>query len=63
VNYTVSSVNKTIKVPAGTFKNCIELKVLREDGTAYIYYAKNVGRILTVANGKVTDELKAIKTK
>lgn len=45
----ITSVSKTVKTPAGTFKNCIE--VTNQDG--YIsYFAKNVGNVKTDYKGK-----------
>ncbi len=43
--YVVTNMTKTIKTPAGTFQNVIEIKDY--DGY-YMYYAQGVGHILTV---------------
>ncbi|GGI17987.1 hypothetical protein [Gottfriedia solisilvae] len=61
--YSISSINKTIKVPAGTFKNVIEVKIVTDLGSAYRYYAQNVGLIMTFAEGRIMSELKEVKAK
>jgi uncharacterized protein YraI len=56
----IISITKTVKTPAGTFKNCIEVK----DDSGYItYYAKNIGMIKSIENGKTATELVRIKKK
>lgn len=50
----VTSVTKTVKVPAGTFKNCIE--VMTSDGYLF-YYAKNVGFVKGVYQGVTYNKL------
>ena len=46
--FTIESVDKTITVPAGTFKNVVEVKTTTKDIDEYnlTYYAKGVGQIL-----------------
>ncbi len=46
--FTIESVDKTITVPAGTFKNVVEVKTTTKDLDEYnlTYYAKGVGQIL-----------------
>ena len=45
----VVSINETVVVPAGTFKNCIKVKESLADGTTeYKYYAKGVGVVREV---------------
>jgi hypothetical protein len=44
--YTVESVNETVTVPAGTFKNVIKVKIVSNYGTSYHYYAPGVGEIV-----------------
>lgn len=57
----ITSVTKTIKTPADTFKNCIE--VTDEFGTKS-YYAKNIGIVKCVfSNGKIQTELIGLKKK
>lgn len=47
-SFTIESVNKTIKVPAGTFNHVVEVKTTQKGMPGYIttYYAKGVGQIL-----------------
>ncbi|OES46011.1 hypothetical protein [Domibacillus iocasae] len=50
----ITSVNGTLKTPAGTFKSVVTVK--SEDG--YVnYFAPNVGFIKGTYNGKTTSEL------
>jgi hypothetical protein len=56
----ITSLKKTVKTPAGTFKNCIEVK---EDSGYISYYAKNIGEVKTVQNGKTVKELISLKKK
>ncbi|MFP5113760.1 SH3 domain-containing protein [Bacillaceae bacterium C204] len=56
----ITSLKKTVKTPAGTFKNCIEVK---EDSGYITYYAKNIGEVKTVQNGKTVTELISLKKK
>ena len=60
---TIRSTNKTIKVPAGTFKNVIEVKVDDGEEVYYRYYAKNVGFVLGVMDGERSTELLKLKNK
>ena len=54
----IVSINKTVKIPAGTFKNCIGVTYKYEDGDVYtMYYAKNVGFVKTVHKGIVISQL------
>lgn len=55
----ITAVNKTVKVPAGTFKNCIELS---HNGIDKYYYAKNVGLIKSIIDGKITRQLISLKS-
>lgn len=56
----VTSMNKIIKTPAGTFKKVVEVK--GDDG--YIeYYAKSIGIIQMVYKGKILFQLIKIKNK
>lgn len=55
----ITSMNKSVKTPAGTFKNVIEVKSSQADSVAY--YAKNIGMIKTIENGKTTQELVQIQ--
>ena len=57
---TVTSMSKTVKTSAGTFKNVVEVK---ESQGYTSYYAKNVGLIKSLNNGKVTSELIELKNK
>lgn len=54
----ITSVKKTVKTPAGTFKNCIEVK---EDYGYIYYYAKNIGQVKTVRDGITVMELVSLK--
>lgn len=56
----VTSVSKTVKTPAGTFTNCIEV---RSDSGSKSYYAKNIGFVKFVYNGKNQTELISLKKK
>ncbi|AIE61476.2 5'-Nucleotidase domain protein [Bacillus methanolicus MGA3] len=60
----ITSVTKTIKIRAGTFKNVVEVK---ESNGAYSYYAKHVGLIKSYRPNATFDpdfvELVSIKTK
>lgn len=56
----ITSLKKTVKTPAGTFKSCIEIK---EDSGYISYYAKNIGLVKTVRNGKTVTELIGLKKK
>lgn len=58
VNAQISSVNKTVKTPAGTFKNCIEVK---HNGRDTYYYARNVGLVKSMLNGKLFSQLISLK--
>jgi hypothetical protein len=52
------SLSKTIKTPAGTFKNCVEIKE-EKSGFTY-YYARGVGLVLKKQGNKINQQL--IKT-
>ena len=56
----ITSISKTVKTPAGTFKNCIE--VTDQDGYKS-YYAKNVGSVKTVYKGKTISQLISLANK
>ncbi|MBV7504117.1 SH3 domain-containing protein [Bacillus sp. sid0103] len=56
----ITSLTKTVKTKAGTFKNCIEVK---EDSGIITYYAKHIGKVKTVRNGKTVTELISLKKK
>lgn len=43
INYKVTSMNKTVTTPAGTFKNAIEIK---NDLGVYDYYVQGIGLVL-----------------
>lgn len=60
-NYTrITSISKTVKTPAGTFKNCIEVT----DQFGYkSYYAKNVGHVKLVYKGKTLSQLVSLKNR
>ncbi|WP_338470884.1 hypothetical protein R4Z10_19245 [Niallia sp. XMNu-256] len=49
----ITSLSKTVETPAGTFTNCLEIK---QNGFT-VYYAKNIGMIQSLQNGKVVSEL------
>ena len=53
----ITSLSKTVKTPAGTFYNCIEIN---ENGFI-VYYAKNIGVVKSLYNGKVVSELIKLK--
>ncbi|MFD0051461.1 SH3 domain-containing protein [Actinomycetes bacterium NPDC127524] len=55
----ITSISKTIITPAGTFKNVV---VIKEDNYSY-YYARNVGFIKAVENGKIISQLNKISKK
>ncbi|MFS0634875.1 SH3 domain-containing protein [Mesobacillus foraminis] len=57
-SFTVTSTAKTVKTPAGTFKNVIEVKSTGLD--SIYYYAKNIGLIKSIEKGKTTQELQRI---
>ena len=59
-NHRATSVSKTVKTPAGTFKNCIEMKT--DDGYTS-YYAKNVGYVKGVYKGKTYSQLIKLENK
>ncbi len=46
--FTIESVNKTIEIPAGTYKNVVEVKTTEKgvEGYSTTYFAKGVGQIL-----------------
>jgi hypothetical protein len=46
--FTIESVNKTVKTPAGTFNNVVEVRTTEKgvEGYSTTYYAKGVGQIL-----------------
>ncbi|MGE7662659.1 SH3 domain-containing protein [Peribacillus sp. NPDC097197] len=50
----ISAVNKTVITPAGTFKNCIEVK---HNGRDTYYYAQNIGLVKSLLNGKLSSQL------
>lgn len=54
--YKITSINKTVKVKAGTFKNVVEVKQYSKGSKAYVleYYAPNIGLILAKENNKET---------
>jgi uncharacterized protein YraI len=54
VKYKITSINGTLKTPAGTFKNVVTVKS-SEGYTSY--YAPNVGFIKGIYNGKTSSEL------
>jgi uncharacterized protein YraI len=56
----VTSMRKTVKTPAGTFKNVVEVK--KSDGFTR-YYVKDVGLIKSIYNGKKQSELVELKKK
>ena len=56
----IISTTKTVKTAAGTFKNCIEV---RDDSGYITYYAKNIGLVKSVDNGKTATQLIQIKKK
>lgn len=56
----VQSINRTIKTRAGTFNNVVE--VTDSEGWTY-YYARNVGIIKSLENGKVFAELIKLENK
>ena len=53
----ITSLSKTVKTPAGTFNNSIEIN---QNGFI-VYYAKNIGMVQSLYNGKVVTELTKIK--
>ncbi|USK58574.1 SH3 domain-containing protein [Peribacillus asahii] len=58
----ILSVNKTIKTPAGTFKNVVEVRYKYSDGYFYTaYFTKNVGLIKIVSKNKKYYELVSLK--
>ena len=71
LNYTITSLNETIKVPAGKFKNCIKLSGIgkttfigdREIGSINIsiqtteWYAPNVGLVKSVRKEETDSDL------
>ncbi|USK69184.1 SH3 domain-containing protein [Peribacillus asahii] len=60
----ISSVSKTIKTPAGTFKNCIEVTYDYGDGDgSKFYYAKNVGFVKSVYKGIAINQLIRLENK
>jgi uncharacterized protein YgiM (DUF1202 family) len=62
--YTVESVNETVTVPAGTFKNVIEIKKIDSLGnTDYFYFAPGIGLILTNDGTKDDSKLYQLKKK
>lgn len=68
--FKVESVNKTIKTPAGTFKNVAVVRTTETgvEGYSTTYYAKGVGQILRESvdansNKTIRFELQAIKKK
>lgn len=56
-SFKITALNKTVKTPAGTFKNVIEVK---QGSIAVYYFAKNIGLIKRIENGKTTEELQKI---
>jgi hypothetical protein len=68
--FTIESVNETIEIPAGTFKNVVKVKTIEKGAEEYTlsYYAKGVGQIFREyvdANGKkkMTYEIEEIQDK
>lgn len=56
----ITSITKIVKTPAGTFKNCIEVK----DDSGYItYYAKGIGLVKSIDNGKTGTQLIRLQEK
>ncbi|MED4205259.1 SH3 domain-containing protein [Neobacillus mesonae] len=53
----ITSTTKTVKTPAGTFKNCVEVK----DGSYVSYFAPNVGFVKGIEKGKVHSQLIKLK--
>ncbi|WP_051591199.1 SH3 domain-containing protein [Bacillus sp. UNC438CL73TsuS30] len=56
----ITSITKTVKTPAGTFKNCI---IVKEDSGYITYFAKNIGLVKATNNGKTVTILKSLKKK
>ena len=56
----ITSTSKTVKTPAGTFKNCIEVK--NDFGYTY-YYAKNVGLVQSIYKEEVISQLIKLENK
>ncbi|WHY91301.1 SH3 domain-containing protein [Neobacillus cucumis] len=56
----IISITKTVKTPAGTFKNCI---VVKEDSGYTTYFAKNIGLVKATNNGKTVTILNDLKKK
>lgn len=56
----ITSTAKTIKTPAGTFKNTIEVK---DDYGYTFYFAKNIGLVKCIYHGKTYTELVSLKEK
>lgn len=51
--FTIRSLKKTVKVPAGVFKNCLAISYEAEDiGTGELYYAKGVGLVRSIQRGE-----------
>ena len=68
--FTIESVNETIEIPAGTFKNVVKVKTTKKGAEEYTltYYAKGVGQILREyvdadAKKKITYEIEEIQEK
>lgn len=59
----ISSVNSTVKVKAGTFKNVIVQKFYnsKNKNTKIVYFAPNAGVILATVGGQKTFELLSVK--
>ncbi|WP_409295360.1 SH3 domain-containing protein [Peribacillus sp. SCS-26] len=65
-NAKITSIGKTIKTPAGNFKNVIEVTQYPYDYSMgmppeIVYYAKNVGELKRTFKGKTISELIQIK--
>ncbi|MDQ6600424.1 SH3 domain-containing protein [Bacillus salipaludis] len=56
----IISITKTVKTPAGNFKNCI---IVKEDSGYTTYFAKNIGLVKATNNGKTVTILKSLKKK
>lgn len=56
----ITSITKTVKTTAGTFKNCV---VVKEDSGYVSYFAKNIGLVKATNNGKTVTILKSLKKK
>ena len=64
MTYRVESIQESVTVPAGTFDNCLKIKFIFKNYEGNIankldmYYAKGVGRVMTVREKPVETALR-----